>query len=117
MPATARLLRASIVLAVLLVALPATARAADADVAALQVALSARGLYTASVDGIAGPATAAAIRAFQSGAGLAVDGIAGPATRGALGWRGRPALGTRPIAAGARGWDVAEVQFLLARAG
>jgi murein DD-endopeptidase MepM/ murein hydrolase activator NlpD len=117
MPATRRLLRASLVLAALLVALPAPARAADADVAALQVALSARGLYTGTVDGIAGPATAAAVRAFQSGAGLAVDGIAGPATRGALGWRGRPPLGRRPIAAGARGWDVAEVQFLLARAG
>ena len=46
-----------------------------------------------------------------------MDGVAGPATRRALGRRGRPALGTRVIGAGARGWDVAGLQFLLARHG
>jgi murein DD-endopeptidase MepM/ murein hydrolase activator NlpD len=98
-------------------AAPATATAADAHVAALQVALRARGLYAGSVDGLAGPATAAGVRALQAAAGLPVDGIAGPATHAALGWRGRPALGARPVAPGARGWDVAQAQFLLARAG
>lgn len=38
-----------------------------------------------AVDGIAGPATIAAVREFQRRAGLAVDGIAGPATLAKLG--------------------------------
>jgi murein DD-endopeptidase MepM/ murein hydrolase activator NlpD len=114
---------ARIACAVLAVLVFAAARpsAADAmtapDVAALQVALRERGLYAGAVDGIAGPATAAAVRALQSSAGIAVDGIAGPATRAALGWRGRPPLQSRPVVNGMRGWDVAAVQFLLARAG
>jgi murein DD-endopeptidase MepM/ murein hydrolase activator NlpD len=83
-------------------------------VAALQVALQARGLYTATVDGIRGPLTGEAVRRFQARRGLVVDGIAGPRTRAALGWRGRPRLGGRAITAGARGWDVAALQFLLA---
>ena len=49
--------------------------------------------------------------------GLTVDGVAGPRTRRALGRRGRPRLGSRPLAARARGWDVAALQFLLARHG
>jgi hypothetical protein len=83
-------------------------------VAALQVALRARGLYTAIVDGVRGPRTRGAIRRFQARRGLVVDGIAGPRTRAALGWRGRPRLGARAIRSGARGWDVAALQFLLA---
>jgi murein DD-endopeptidase MepM/ murein hydrolase activator NlpD len=96
-----------------------TAKAATtgADTAALQVALRERGLYAGAIDGIAGPGTSAAVRALQSSAGIAVDGIAGPATRAALGWRGRPPLRSRPVVSGMRGWDVAAVQFLLARAG
>ena len=43
--------------------------------------------------------------------------MAGPATRRALGRRGRPRLGTRVLRAGTRGWDVAGLQFLLARHG
>jgi murein DD-endopeptidase MepM/ murein hydrolase activator NlpD len=88
-----------------------------AGVAALQVALRARALYAGDVDGVAGPATTAAVQRLQAGRGLTVDGIAGPATRRALGWRGRPRLGARPVAPGLRGWDVAATQFLLARAG
>jgi murein DD-endopeptidase MepM/ murein hydrolase activator NlpD len=102
-------------------AAPATAQRAGgapaSDAAALQVALRARGLYAGAVDGIPGPGTSAAVRTLQSRAGLVVDGVAGPATRRALGWRGRPSLGARGVAAGMRGWDVAAVQFLLARAG
>ena len=85
--------------------------------AALQAALHARGLYRGSVDGVAGPMTRAAVRQFQAARGLAVDGIAGRQTRRALGWRGRPGLGARVLRAGARGWDVAALQFLLARQG
>jgi peptidoglycan hydrolase-like protein with peptidoglycan-binding domain len=80
------------------------------SVAALQVALRARGLYAATVDGVRGPLTREGVRRFQARRGLAVDGIAGPRTRAALGWRGRPRLGSRAITAGARGWDVAALQ-------
>jgi peptidoglycan hydrolase-like protein with peptidoglycan-binding domain len=103
-----------------LVAAALTASAASAqsaDVAALQVALRAKGLYGATVDGVYGPRTRAGVRAFQARRGLAVDGVAGSATRGALGWRGRPRLGIRTLAAGAAGWDVAALQFLLGRHG
>ena len=109
-------LTVAVVVALAVAASPAAA--ADAgDVAALQVALRARGVYVGSVDGIAGPATAAGVRAVQRQAGIAVDGVAGPATRRALGWRGRPALGARALTSGMRGWDVAAAQALLARAG
>jgi murein DD-endopeptidase MepM/ murein hydrolase activator NlpD len=90
---------------------------ASAGVAALQVALRAEGLYGGPVDGVAGPGTRAAVRALQARRGLAVDGVAGPQTRRALGRRGRPALGSRPLSEGQRGWDVAGLQFLLARQG
>jgi murein DD-endopeptidase MepM/ murein hydrolase activator NlpD len=90
---------------------------ASADVAALQVALRARGLYAGDIDGVTGPQTQSAVRRLQARRGLVVDGIAGPATRRALGRRGRPRLGSRPLAVRARGWDVAGLQFLLGRAG
>jgi len=121
MGAVARIACAGLIVLVVATGVVAAARAdaatTPADVAALQVALRAHGLYVGAVDGIAGPGTAAAIRAFQARAGLAVDGIAGPATRAALGWRGAPPLSSRPVTTGMRGWDVAAVQFLLARAG
>ena len=101
----------------LLLALPATAVAARSNVAALQVALRAKGVYSGTVDGIRGPLTRAGVRRLQARAGLAADGIAGPRTRSALGWRGRPRLGTRLIRSGRRGWDVAALQFLLATRG
>jgi peptidoglycan hydrolase-like protein with peptidoglycan-binding domain len=86
-------------------------------VAALQVALRARGLYSGAVDGVGGPLTRDGVRRLQARKGLVVDGIAGPRTRAALGWRGRPRIGRRVIRRGHRGWDVAALQFLLARSG
>lgn len=102
----------------LLVLLPvAPARAGSANVAALQVALGAKGLYGGTVDGVSGSATRTAIRRFQGQARLPIVGVAGPATRRALGRRGRPRLGSRLMALGASGWDVAALQFMLGRHG
>ena len=50
----------------------------------LQRALAAAGFDPGSVDGIAGPKTRAAVRAFQTARGLGVDGVAGPLTWAAL---------------------------------
>jgi len=93
---------------------PAAGASRDSGVAALQVALHARGLYAGSIDGVEGPATAHAVARFQRRAGLRPDGIPGPATRRALGRYGRHLLGSRPLARGATGWDVAALQFVLA---
>lgn len=56
-----------------------------ADVLSLQTALSDKGYAVRKLDGIFGPATDRALRAFQAGAGLAADGNAGPLTFQALG--------------------------------
>ena len=63
------------------------------------------------------PATRRAVRRLQRRRGLTVDGRVGPRTRRALGRRGRPALGSRVMRRGQRGWDVAALQFLLRRRG
>ncbi|MBA3718112.1 MAG: peptidoglycan-binding protein, partial [Actinobacteria bacterium] len=86
----------------------------SAHVAALQAALSAKGIYAGTVDGVLGPDTRAAVARFQRAAGLPADGIAGPRTRRALGRYGRPAIGSRTLSRGAVGWDVAALQFRLA---
>jgi peptidoglycan hydrolase-like protein with peptidoglycan-binding domain len=107
-------------LAALLILFAALAFAAPAfgagspGTAALQVALRARGLYHGTIDGESGPATTRAVKRFQRIAGLPVDGVPGAATRKALGRYGKHVLGTRPLKQGAAGWDVAELQFLLA---
>ena len=114
-----RLVRRIGALALVLTALvaPATADASPAKVAALQSALQSLRLYSGFVDGVKGPLTRHGIRALQHRRGLHIDGIAGPETRRALGWRGRPGLGSRVMRSGDKGWDVAALQFLLQRAG
>jgi peptidoglycan hydrolase-like protein with peptidoglycan-binding domain len=110
-------LSAAALAAGLALALVAPSRAAAPQAAGLQVALRAWGLYAGPIDAVQGPATRAALRAFQRQEGLLVDGIAGPRTRGALGPLGRPLLGKRILRRGVFGWDVSVLQFALTRAG
>ena len=55
------------------------------EVIEIQTRLSRWGYYTGSVDGIYGYKTYQAVRSFQSKNGLKVDGVAGPATLAAIG--------------------------------
>jgi len=109
--------RCSPFLGALLLALVVAAPAASGDmrVAALQAALHGRGLYSGSIDGIAGPQTRRAVVALQRQSGLAVDGVAGPRTLAALGGHAR--IGARVLAYGMHGLDVAALQFSLAAHG
>ena len=81
------------VLACCALAPPASA-AANAQLAGLQVALRAYGLYLGPIDAESGPLTARAIKAFQRKKHLRVDGIPGRRTRAALGPLGAPLFGT-----------------------
>ena len=110
--------RSLCLVAFVLLALPPAASArVNPQVAGLQVALRAYGLYLGPIDGISGPATVGGVKRFQRRAGLRVDGKAGAATRRAFGPLGRPLFGTRTLRRGAFGWDVSVLQFLLARRG
>jgi peptidoglycan hydrolase-like protein with peptidoglycan-binding domain len=83
-------------------------------VAAVQIGLKARGLYADTIDGLWGPRTARGVRSLQWRTSLAVDGVVGPRTRQALGRLGRPLLGRRVMHQGLLGWDVSQLQFMLA---
>jgi hypothetical protein len=83
-------------------------------VAALQVTLRHHHVYKGPVDGIVGRATTAAVMRFQRLHGLTPDGVAGPKTRRAFGRFAKHVLGSRILARGMTGWDVAELQFALA---
>jgi lysozyme family protein len=102
--------------AVLAVAGPAQA-GVNPQLAGLQVALRAHGLYLGQIDGIMGPQTRAALKAFQHRKGLAADGIVGKKTRVRLGPLGTPLFGARTLVPGRFGWDVSVLQFLLTRRG
>jgi len=85
--------------------------------AGLQVALRAQGLYLGPIDAIIGPKTVAAVRKFQQAHRLHVTGIADLRTRRELGPLGTPLFGSRTLARGKFGWDVAVLQFLLNKRG
>ena len=93
------------------------AAASSQSVAALQVALRARGLYTGQVDGVPGPLTRRAVVTFQQRHAITANGRVGARTRRALGRLGAPLLGQRELAVGARGWDVSALEFRLVRFG
>jgi hypothetical protein len=63
---------------------PLTGGASGWDVAALQFLLAWHGFPSATIDGGLGPHTERALRRFQRWAGLEPDGVAGPATYAAL---------------------------------
>jgi murein DD-endopeptidase MepM/ murein hydrolase activator NlpD len=89
--------------------------AGNPEIAALQVGLRAQGLYAGTVDGLLGPDTKTALRRLQKRSGLVANGVLNQRTRKALGRYGRPSpLGARPLSLGAKGWDVAALQFALA---
>lgn len=114
-----RTLLAGVVIAVAMAAAPATIASGgrNPQVAGLQVALRAQGLYKGPIDAISGPETVAAVRAFQRSEGIPVTGLADTRTRAALGPLGGPLFGARTLHRGAFGWDVAVLQFLLLRQG
>jgi LysM repeat protein len=114
-------MRFRIASAAALAALVATASHANAATnpqhAGLQVALRAQGLYLGPIDAIVGPRTLAAVRRFQRVHGLPTTGIADVRTRRELGPLGTPLFGSRPLMRGRFGWDVAVLQYLLAKHG
>jgi LysM repeat protein len=99
-----------------LAAPPFVQAAVNPQIAGLQVALRAHGLYLAQIDGLAGPRTAAAVEAFQARHGLP-HGAVDARLRAALGPLGRPLFGSRVLRPGDFGWDVSVLQFLLTRRG
>ena len=109
--------RLAVLAAVAALAAPAGALAGiNPQIAGLQVALRAHGLYLAQIDGIAGARTAAAVHRFQRLHHLPV-GAADTRTRVALGPLGRPLFGSRVLKRGDFGLDVSVLQFLLTRRG
>jgi predicted chitinase len=70
------------------------------DVKKIQQKLKALGYLSGAVDGIFGPGTDAAVKAFQRANGLGADGIVGPVTQTALA-AAKPAKPAPPPAPGA----------------
>src|SRR5690348_1532740 len=114
MPRLGHIKLAAAIAAGALVVAPTARAAGRPAVAALQVTLRHHHAYRGPVDGIVGKATTAAVVRFQRLHGLTPDGVAGPKTRRAFGRFARHVLGSRNLAPGMTGWDVAELQFALA---
>ena len=62
-----------------------TVYAATADIKEVQTRLKKWGYYTGAIDGINGPKTIAAVKAFQKKYGLTQDGVVGPLTAAKMG--------------------------------
>jgi len=110
------LVAAAVAAAVLAPSASAAGGSVNPQIAGLQVALRAWGLYSGPIDGISGRLTAAGLHAFQRKMGLPA-GPANARTRAKLGPLGRPLFGSRNLVRGDFGWDVSVLQFVLARAG
>ena len=61
-----------------------TPRLSAAAVRVLQAGLAKVGCYTGKIDGVSGPLTTQAVRAFQTASGLTVDGVYGALTKSKL---------------------------------
>ncbi len=77
-----------------------------ANIKAVQTRLKALGYYKISVDGIWGPKTRAAVKAFQKDYGLVQDGIVGSKTEKALG------ITLTGTSSGAGGYSSSEMNLL-----
>lgn len=88
-----------------------------ADVRVLQERLSALGYDPGPLDGIFGPKTDVAVRAFQESMGLTVDGLAGRETKTALVGIGRSDGPDAVLSLGSRGEAVRTLQRALGEYG
>jgi hypothetical protein len=114
MPRFGHIQLAAAIAAAALLAAPTAHAAGRPAVAALQVTLRHHHAYRGPVDGVVGARTTAAVMRFQRKHGLMADGVVGPKTRRAFGRFAKHVLGSRQLAPGMTGWDVAELQFALA---
>jgi peptidoglycan hydrolase-like protein with peptidoglycan-binding domain len=114
MPRLGHIKLAAVLAAGALLGAPPAHAAGRPAVAALQVTLRHHHVYRGPVDGFIGPGTRSAVVRFQRRHGLTPDGVVGPKTRRAFGRFAKHVLGSRPLAPGMTGWDVAELQFALA---
>jgi peptidoglycan hydrolase-like protein with peptidoglycan-binding domain len=85
----------------------------DPNVAGLQTALAVKGFYRGPIDGLRGPKTDAALRAFRQSVRLANLEVVDRRTLAALGLLGRPRYGSRVLRSAMVGLDVAALQFEL----
>ncbi|WP_280637246.1 peptidoglycan-binding protein [Alkalihalobacillus sp. BA299] len=88
------------------------------EVKSLQTTLKKLGYYKGTIDGIFGPVTEQAVKAFQKSKGLTVDGIVGPNTREALSTaQPKPSPEKKNLKRGAQGEEVKSLQTRLKKLG